>query len=80
MIRSILFITVAVLAAGVAAACAEGDAQERVQVRTLTGANLRFAPATVTVRAGRPVQLALKNPDAVDHDRDRRHARLEHRG
>lgn len=44
------------------------DESDRAQARKLVADDLRFQPATVTVRAGTPVQIILSNPDIVDHD------------
>ena len=41
------------------------DAQE---VTVVTRANARFTPSTLTVEAGRPVRLVLRNEGAVVHD------------
>jgi plastocyanin len=60
------------LAAGLASGCqgvpasAGSAAGRQVTVRALD--TMRFDPATVTVPAGQPVQLTLKNDGALIHD------------
>ena len=64
----VVWVPLLVLATLSAAACAADAAGTGPQVRTLTGRSARFTPQQITVQAGRPVQITLKNRDLVDHD------------
>jgi uncharacterized cupredoxin-like copper-binding protein len=72
MDRSVLlFAVLAATALIVGVACSSGgsDAATTGPLElTVTATELQFAPATLTVQAGRPVQLTIENAGATDHD------------
>ncbi len=71
-LRSVLvFAALAAPALLLGIACSSGgsDAATTGPLKlTVTASELQFAPATLTVQAGRPVQLTIKNAGTTDHD------------
>ena len=68
MIMRVLLGLAVLVSLSLTAGCTDEEGERAVQVRTMTGKNLRFNPGTITVKAQEPVQITLKNPDVVDHD------------
>lgn len=70
-VRASLFAAVLLLAAVVASACQAASASGGGGPQKLTikaQDTMRFAPDSVTVQAGQPVQLTLENDGALVHD------------
>lgn len=62
-------IAVATLAITPVIACSSSnDATSKAQQLTLTATEMRFEPANLTVSAGRPVTVTLKNQGTAEHD------------
>jgi uncharacterized cupredoxin-like copper-binding protein len=51
-----------------AAVAASADAGGAQQVTLTLGDSLRFAPQSIAVRAGQPVELTLRNAGGIGHD------------
>jgi uncharacterized cupredoxin-like copper-binding protein len=64
MLRKILFVLVlAILLSG----CAEGTSQATIEI-TVEATEFAYNPITITVSAGEPITLKLKNSGSVEHD------------
>ncbi len=62
------FITLGIVAVLVAALTVGATAAAKAQKLTVTMTDFKFAPKTVTVRAGTPVELTLVNKGVSEHE------------